>query len=437
MIKIDTFHYCACEKFFAELFNYQSVKSSSCEQYFFSMLQLKKRGLVPTNHTYTSLFKAFTEMGPTSRPLLEKVVAEVDRRDFLLNTIATNSMMVAMTTCGMSDEVFRAYGDATRRGESPDISTFTALLAACSLDSERGLEKTEQVWREMTALQVSPDLVCYHTLLKCLRTAGIPQDMRETAETEVVIPTVDMRELLSVVPEISGNCDSLFETGQGITSEKIVKSEGGGGGGGGRSNVRSSPFKTVSNSRATLRLFGSRGSPLTLHMTGSGWRWLDQEGVALVLSAMREGGVAPDGQTLYLLSKMAVDWPSLVREVVGGASSGVGGACDRVGGANTERGVASRGDLVGRCLYSAIEMQLRLGNRQGAEVCVSLIHNNSSHLFSKQVLRQFGRQSGVYDGPTSHSVLALGCSSQQEAQSLLSQMKVSKKIPKFFWITLS
>ena len=389
---------------------------------------------MPTNHTYTSLFKAFTEMGPTSRPLLEKVVAEVDRRDFLLNTIATNSMMVAMTTCGMSDEVFRAYGDVTRRGESPDVGTFTALLAACSLDRERGLEKTEQVWREMTALQVSPDLVCYHTLLKCLRTAGIPQEMRETAETEIVIPAVDMRELLSIVPEISRNRDSFSETGQGNTSEKLVKSGGGGGGG---SNVWSSPFKTVSNSRVTLRLFGSGGSPLTLHMTGSGWRWLDQGGVALVLSAMREGGAAPDGQTLYLLSKMAADWPSLVREVMGGAWSGVGGACDRVGGvsdrvggANTERGVASRGDLVERYLYSAIEMQLRLGNRQGAEVCVSCLdpHNNSSHLFSKQVLRQFGSQSGVYDGPTSHSALALGCSSQQEAQSLLSQMKVSKKI---------
>ncbi|CAI8002913.1 Pentatricopeptide repeat-containing protein 1, mitochondrial, partial [Geodia barretti] len=120
---------------------------------------LKKRDLPPSNHTYASLFRAFTEMGPSSRPLLEKVVSEVDRRDFLLNTIATNSLMVAMTTCGMTDEVFGAYGDMSRRREAPDVNTFTVLLTACSQDQTRGMERVEHVWREMTALGVTPDLV--------------------------------------------------------------------------------------------------------------------------------------------------------------------------------------------------------------------------------------------------------------------------------------
>ena len=127
------------------------------------VFQLKKRRLVPTNHTYTSLFKSFSESGHTSRPLLEKVVAEIDRRDVLLNTIATNSLMVAMTTCGMgAEEVFGVYGDMTKRGVAPDVSTFTTLLTTCSLDRERGMGMVEGVWREMMASGISPDLVCYH-----------------------------------------------------------------------------------------------------------------------------------------------------------------------------------------------------------------------------------------------------------------------------------
>ena len=325
--------------------------------YCFFVFQLKKRDLPPSNHTYASLFRAFTEMGPSSRPLLEKVVSEVDRRDFLLNTIATNSLMVAMTTCGMTDEVFGAYGDMSRRREAPDVNTFTVLLTACSQDQTRGMERVEHVWREMTALGVTPDLVCYHALLRCLRVAGIPEEIKERGDAAILLPAIDTRELVSLVSqqssenseslrEMSPQTDVLNRDTNSVNSRK-------------RNNTKCDPFEVVSNIRVNLRLFVSGGPLLTMHITEGGLRWIDQGGVARVLSVMSEEGLKPDKRTLDHLSKIAGDWLGMVKGVVGGA-------CDEEGVANNNRGVAVVPDA--KCLESAIHLQLRLGNGRAVEV---------------------------------------------------------------------
>ena len=275
--------------------------------------------------------------------------------------------MVAMTTCGMADEVFHAYGDMTKRREAPDVNTFTVLLAACSRDEERGLDKVEHIWREMVALHVKPDLVCYHTLLRCLRVAGIPEEMKERGETKILLPAIKSRELVSLVSQQpSENLESFREipprANVSNRDTKFVKS-------GKRTNTECEPFELVSNSRVHICLFGSGVSPLTLRMTDSGWRWLDPESVSQVLSVMSEAGLTPDRITLDHLSKMAADWTSVVRGVVGGENTERGVVNTDGGVVNTEVGVAPNTVFPdGRCLLSAIHVQVALGNRKAVEV---------------------------------------------------------------------
>ena len=395
------------------------------------MFQLKKRRLVPTNHTYTSLFKSFSESGHTSRPLLEKVVAEIDRRDVLLNTIATNSLMVAMTTCGMgAEEVFGVYGDMTKRGVAPDVSTFTTLLTTCSLDRERGMGMVEGVWREMMASGISPDLVCYHSLLRCLREAGASGEMGESCEGVIIIPPLDSRELLSAVDKTSDNQTEVATTtgktqGNNSSTDSLVVSDGDcdGDNGDGCENgegVRrgrleeSEPHRVVSQSQLKLRILGNHSPPVTVHITKSGLRVLESGDVARLLSEMKKVGVVPDKRTVGLLSKMAVDWVGVVREV--------GRACGEVGGVNKGRGVVKLLDE--KSLLCAIQVQVRLGNKKGAEVSSRL--SNWIDWFSEQVLRSFGEDVGLFAAGSAarYTSQAPSCSCQSEGLALLTQMKV-------------
>lgn len=291
----------------------------------------------PSHHTYTSLFKAITESGPSSQHLLDKVLAEIDRRDFPLNTIATNSMMVAMTTCGMLDEVLVAYGDMDKRRVAPDVGTFTSLLTSSSMDRERGMEKVAGIWRDMKAVGVRPDTVCYLSLLKCLRVAGITEQMKTINEEDgkTLMQPFDPQELYLLS---SNTVDKTKLVDPKLINKSLITR------GRGRSSETTSP-RVRSRCRVSLHIFAR--SPLTIHMTRSGWRWLDRDAVKLFLSEMREDEVAPDNQMLDQLSKIAVDWPALVREV---------------------EGVASHSELTEYSLLSAVYLQERLGNIEGAEV---------------------------------------------------------------------
>ncbi|CAI8044836.1 Translocon-associated protein subunit gamma [Geodia barretti] len=164
-----------------------------------------------------------------------------------------------------------------------------------------------------------------------------------------------------------------------------------------RNNTKCDPFEVVSNVRVNLRLFVSGGPLLTMHITEGGLRWIDQGGVARVLSVMSEEGLKPDKRTLDHLSKIAGDWLGMVKGVVGGA-------CDEEGVANNNRGVAVVPDA--KCLESAIHLQLRLGNGRAVEV-----------------LRRFGEEAGILSGSARYRLLALGCRTQHDSHSLLTQMK--------------
>ena len=276
---------------------------------------------------------------------------EIDRRDFLPNTIATNSLMVAMTTCGMIDEVFGVYSDMSRRGgrgQSADVSTFTTLLVACSRDGERGMERVSGVWREMVACGIQPDIVAFNTLLQCVREAGIPHDMKQRRNQNVSVPAINSRDL-----------HSIFQSPPPHSSEPSQTNDGKGHGRG-RSSQRSPGLSIVSKTQVHLGVFGR--TPWTIHVTSSGWRWLDAENTHVFLGVLKESNLKPNLHTLHQLSHLTVDWATVVTETA------------VVGGANGEGGVVFMPDK--RCLNAAVSLQAHLGNIRGAEVGKNPLYHN-------------------------------------------------------------
>ena len=364
--------------------------------------QLKKRGLLPTDHTYASLFRSCAEMGPTSLPILEKVVSEIDRRGILLNTIATNSLIVAMATCGLVDRTFQVYLDMVKRRESPDVTTFTVLLSACARDRQRGMEWVQHIWHEMRASGIEPDLVCYNTLLQCLKEAGISEDLKRHGDTSLVIPAVCTRDLHKLFAQFRSGVDSTS-----LLEKKGEKS---------RRQLKSASFRVVSIDQVHLHLFGT--APFLLHISRSGWRFMDSYSVEQFLCAMGEQNLVPDIHTLNHLSQLVVDWAVMVREVgvacdavgvvggergvaddeVGVASDNNGVACggavgvaygeegvasSEKGVASSEKGVATRQVVPdSKCLVAAARLQSRLGNIRGAEVSVFVYIMFKFRLFS-------------------------------------------------------
>ena len=130
---------------------------------------MKKRAILPTDHTYTSMFTACAKAGPRSLTYLTRVQDEVERRGFELNLISTNALLSALVSCGQLDAAFEIYQDRRDKGQPVDVSTIGALLLGSSQDTEQGLWRTEKLWGEMAELKLSPDLHCYNLTLSCLR----------------------------------------------------------------------------------------------------------------------------------------------------------------------------------------------------------------------------------------------------------------------------
>ena len=286
-------------------------------------------------------------MGSSSLPLLEKIISEIDRKGTLLNTIASNSLIVAMATCGMLDEAFQVYLDMSKRRQQPDVSTFTALLSACARDKESGMERVKHVWQEMSACGITPDLMCYNTLLQCVREAGIPEDMKQHVDEEVTVPEISLRELHAAHTHTA-------EINRKKASTLKLKATSGA-----KTLLKSSPFTVRSRKQLALKFPGSPDVTMTVHFTNSGWRWLDSGSVEGLLRAVRDGGLDSDIHTLYLLSLVAVDWTAVLREV---------GVVERGVAKDAEVGGARRAVLDDKCVLAAARLQSQLGNGDGAEV---------------------------------------------------------------------
>lgn len=135
-------------------------------------MQLKKRGLLPTDRTYSSMFAACGAAGPSAAATLDKIREEMERRDVQPNTITLNSLISALALCGQHQDAAQAFVDMEKMYIEPDLCTFGSLLMTLSKDKSRGMSMAQGVWSEMKA-KLEPDLHCYNMLLQVLRDGGL------------------------------------------------------------------------------------------------------------------------------------------------------------------------------------------------------------------------------------------------------------------------
>lgn len=292
---------------------------------------MKKRRLLPTDRTYTSLFNACAEAGPKSLVYLEKIQAEIERRSIHLNLIASNALIAALASCEQHENAFQVYLDMLKMNVSPDIQTFGSLLAAASKDLERGLEKAQRVWSEMLASSFSPDLYSYNLLLRCLRDAGIPENMKQPAMVEKGIPKITESRLRILTSKQSTRTD-MSSTGRDKGENSSVEIIG------------------RIESTAVVHFILSPGHKLTLYIDPKGLRWVNE---VEVIAALKQAKTRLDIRTFHLLASLVVDSEYLLQKIA------------------TRRGV----EPDSRFMVAAIRMQAQLRNIEGAKVVSVTEHN--------------------------------------------------------------
>ena len=285
---------------------------------------MKKHGLVPTDHTYTSILSACAEAGPRAEAILAKVESEMERRDIRLNSIGANAHISALASCRQQEDALRAYLNMIKVGTEPDLHTYSSLLLASSKDSKGGLLVAQRVWEEMTSSGHKPDLHCFNLLLQCLRDGGLEGTQTRAIEEVVYVPAVDVP---SHVQETSRASDSAARL---IINYPISVQQ-----------TESFNFNLSRHHSLTISLGSVAGGT-----SKSSLRWLDRISVQTLFENMTGVDVKPDIRLFHLLLQLVLSPNTALRYM-----EGCGVRLDE------------------RVVVAAVRAQSRLGNLAGGKVC--------------------------------------------------------------------
>ena len=255
------------------------------------------------------MFAACGAAGPAAAPILDKVRAEMERRDVLPNTIAINAMISALALCGRVQEAMQLYLDMSKMHSEPDLCTFGALLLAVGKDKTRGLGVAKRVWSEMLASGHRPDLYSYNMMLQILRDAGLEGVVSEDKgqPQKRVIPVINVEKL----PE---RFDSKGKVGGAKLEERTKETDN-------KKNADSSTWlagdtvnKIVLHLRGKVNFELCPGHSLELcvgSLQRAGpvtTRWLEQHSIETLYSAIKQTcHLKPDMHTFHLLVHLTLD----------------------------------------------------------------------------------------------------------------------------------